>query len=41
MQQIQVLLFGTSGIFFICLFLNIFNLQLVESVDVEPMDMES
>ena len=37
MKQIQVLLFGT---FWNCLFLNIFNLQLVDSVNVEPMDIK-
>ena len=33
MQQIQILLFGTS-------FPNISHLQLVEPMDVEPVDME-
>ena len=37
MQQIQVLFLELSGIFFS---LNIFNLQLVESLVVEPADME-
>ena len=37
MQQIQVLLLELSGIFFP---LNIFNMQLVEFLVVEPADIE-
>ena len=35
-EQIQVMLFGNSGIFLLC----ILNPGLVESVDVEPAHME-
>lgn len=37
MQQIEVLLFGTLWIFFP----NIYDSELVESVDVEPVGIES
>lgn len=37
MQQIQVLLLKLFGIIF---FISIFNLQLVEFLNVEPADME-